>query len=126
MYPLDQFLAPLIGPPEWSSLTTNPGKFSFSLPRPYVTHDPRAGCPDRIRPEFIMSMADPWIGDSAYMLCTNAMSSTHDPMFGNRSLTILPHLPYGSNFHFGPTTRPSLLWPPRPNVLTGIVLPSSG
>ncbi len=31
---LCQFFAPLIGPPDWSNITTNPGKFSFSLPKP--------------------------------------------------------------------------------------------
>ena len=34
MYPLDQFFGPLIGPPLLSSITTNPGRFSFSLPSP--------------------------------------------------------------------------------------------
>ena len=34
MYPLDQFFAPLIGPPEGSSITTNPGRFSFAVPSP--------------------------------------------------------------------------------------------
>ena len=53
------------------------------------------------------------------------MSSTQVARCGNRSQTHLPHWPYCWNFHFGPTTRPSFFLPPRPNVLTAIVLPSS-
>ena len=71
---------------------------------------------------FIWSMADPWIGESAVIECRKAMSSTFFARCGKRSLTHLPDWPYCRNFHFGPTTRPS---PPRPNVLTGMVLPSS-
>ena len=74
-------------------MTTNPGRFSFTLPRPYVTHDPMHGLPLSRRPLFIISIADPWIGLSAYMLWMNAMSSTQFPTFGNRSDTILPHWP---------------------------------
>ena len=40
--------------------------------------------------------------------------------------THLPHSPYWWNFHLGPTIRPWFFLPPRPNVLTAIVLPSSG
>src|SRR6516165_2322388 len=107
-------------------MTTNPGRFSFSLPRPYVTHVPRQGCPESNRPEFIISMAEPWIGDSAYIECTNAMSSAHEPMCGNKSETHLPHCPYCRNAHFGPTIRPWFFLPPRPNVFTATVLPSLG
>ena len=84
------------------------------------------GLPERIRPLFIISIAEPWIGESAVIECRNAMSSTHSATWGNRSLTYLPHWPYCLNFHFGPTTRPWFLWPPRPKVFTSIVLPSSG
>ena len=77
-------------------------------------------------PEFIISIAEPWIGDSAYIEWMKAMSSTQVARFGNRSETHLPHSPYWRNAHLGPTTRPSFFLPPRPNVLTAIVLPSSG
>ena len=90
-----------------------------------MTHEPRQGWPLRIRPEFIISMAEPWMGDSAYIEWTNAMSSTHVARLGKTSETILPHWPYGWNAHLGPTTRPSFFLPPRPNVFTWIVLPSS-
>ena len=75
-------------------------------------------------PEFIWSIADPWIGESAVIEWMKAMSSTFCARFGKRSDTHLPDCPYCLNFHFGPTTRPSFFFPPRPNVLTGIVLPS--
>ena len=47
-------------------------------------------------------MAEPWIGDSAYIEWMNAMSSTQVARFGNRSETHLPHWPYWRNAHFGP------------------------
>src|SRR5688572_5841953 len=77
-----------------------------------------------MRPEFIISIAEPWIGESAVNEWRKAMSSTHEPTWGNSSLTILPHWPYGLNFHLGPTTRPSFLCPPRPKVFTWMLLPS--
>src|SRR5262245_30169647 len=107
-------------------MTTKPGRFSLTLPRPYVTHEPRHGWPLRIRPEFIISMAEPWIGDSAYIEWRKAMSSTQVPRCGNTSETHLPHRPYCLNWYFGPTIRPWFLWPPRPKVFTAIVLLSSG
>src|SRR5829696_1779997 len=113
-----------MGPPVRSSMTTKPGRFWLTLPRPYVTHDPRHGLPDRMRPEFIISIAEPWMGDSAYIECRKAMSSTQVPTCGNRSDTILPHWPYGENFQRGSTMRPWLRWPPRPKVFTAMVLPS--
>ena len=72
-----------------------------------------------------MSIALPWIGLSAYMLFTNAMSSTQVARCGKSSLTHAPHWPCCLNFHFGPTTRPSLRSPHRPLVLTLIVWPSN-
>src|SRR5262245_29318495 len=72
-----------------------------------------------------MRRPEPWIGDSAYIEWMNAMSSTHEPTLGKMSDTHLPHWPYCLKPNFGPTTRPSFLCPPRPNVFTWIVLPSS-
>ena len=89
-----------------SGITTNPGRFSFTDPRPLFTHDPRHGLPDKIRPEFIISIADPCSGLSAYIDLMNAMSSTQVARCGNRSETHAPHCPYCLNFHLGPTTRP--------------------
>src|SRR5215470_2399925 len=125
MKPLLQFLAPLIGPPVLSSITTKPGRFRSTEPSPYVAHEPRHGAPLRMRPLFIISIAEPCNGDSAYMLCTNAMSSTQRARWGNRSETHLPHWPYCRNAHLGPTTRPCFFSPPRPFVSMSIVLPSS-
>ena len=70
-------------------------------------------------------MAEPWIGESASSSGGTRCRPRSVPRCGNRSLTHLPHWPYCLNFHFGPTTRPSFLCPPRPKVFTGIVLPSS-
>src|SRR6185369_3013124 len=48
--PLPQTLLPASGnfPPEVN--TTKPGRFSFSVPKPYVTHEPRLGRPSRGEP----------------------------------------------------------------------------
>ena len=73
-----------------------------------------------------MSIAEPWLGESAVIEWRNEILSTCRATLGKRSLTCLPHWPYCLNFHFGPTTRPLLFLPPRPKVLTSIVLPSSG
>ena len=70
-------------------------------------------------------MAEPWIGESAVIEWMNAMSSTHSAKFGKSWLTCLPDWPYCRKVHFGPTTRLALRRPPRPNVETLIVLPSS-
>ncbi len=66
-----------------------------------------------------MSMAEPWIGLSAYIEMDERHLVDMPPMCGKRSLTYLPHWPYCLNSHLGPTTRPSLRLPPRPKVLIG-------
>src|SRR6516225_6946970 len=65
------------------------------------------------------------MGESAVIEWRKAISSTHLARCGKRSLTHLPERPYRLNCHLGPTTRPWFLWPPRPNVFTATVLPSS-
>ena len=57
--------------------------------------DPRAqagAAADRILPEFICSMAEPWIGESAVIEWRKAMSSTQVARLGNRSLRLLAAL----------------------------------
>ena len=74
-----------------------------------------------------MSMAEPWIGDSAYIEWMNAMSSTQVARCGKSVETCLAALRRtDGSFHLGPTIRPWFFLPPRPNVLTAIVLPSRG
>ncbi len=53
-----------------------------------------------------MSMAEPWIGDSAYIEWMKAMSSTQVARWGKSVETGLPHCPYWWKFHLGPTIRP--------------------
>src|SRR4051812_1070009 len=93
MNPLDQFFAPLIGPPSRASITTKPGRLSHAEPRPYVTHEPSAGLPLCNRPEFIINRPEPWMGDSAVIECRKAMSSAQPPRCGYKSLIHLPHSP---------------------------------
>src|SRR6478752_9225002 len=54
--PLVQFDTPPL-PPRPAVSTTYPGKFSDSLPSPYVNHEPMLGRPNRGTPLIIMSCA---------------------------------------------------------------------
>src|SRR5262245_57757629 len=44
--------------------TTKPGRFLFSVPSPYVSHDPIEGRPTCVWPVFIMSIDGSWFGMS--------------------------------------------------------------
>jgi hypothetical protein len=44
--------------------TTKPGRFSFSVPKPHVSHEPSDGRPTWLKPVFIISMAGSWFGMS--------------------------------------------------------------
>ena len=73
----DQFFGPLIGPPVVVEHDDEAGQV-LVLAAEAVGH-PRAQArvaAERSRPEFIISRAEPWIGDSAYMEWRKAMSST--------------------------------------------------
>ncbi len=80
------------------------------------------GLPLWILPVFICNMAEPWIGESAVIDLMKAMSSTQVARCGKRSETSCPDWPYFLNAQRGSTMRPWSLWPPRPNVLTSMVL----
>ena len=93
----------------------------MTLPNPYVTQLPRHGCPESSRPLFIISIAEPWIGLSAYRLWMNARSSTFVARCGKRSDTIFPVWPRGLNFHSGPARLPFSPW-----KVTSFSVPGSG
>ena len=84
-------------PARGSLITTNPGRFWLSLPRPYVTQEPTHGKPIRAMPVFIMKRAGEWLFDSVKTEWRNAILSTCRPRFGKISETILPHSPRGLN-----------------------------
>ena len=83
-----------IGPPVGSSITTKPGRFSLTAPQPVV--EPRTegrALPLWILPEFIWSIAEPWIGESAVIDFRKATSSTWlRERCGNSSLTHWPDM----------------------------------
>ena len=60
-----------------SVITTNEGRFSFSVPSPYVTHEPRHGRPAIGEPVFIWHTPPEWLIAFVQHDRITAMSSTH-------------------------------------------------
>src|SRR5262249_41190574 len=89
-------------------MTTKPGRFSFSLPSPYVTQLPTDGLPIRGSPVFIMKRAGLWLFDSLHSEWTNAIGSTCLDRLGKSDDPHLPHCPYcfhsNGDFISGPTS----------------------
>src|SRR5882724_11504104 len=79
--------------------TTYAGRFLFSVPSPYVSHDPMDGRPTWLCPVFIINMDGSWFGISVYTDRMKQMSSTHSPTCGNSSLTSMPLFPYFLNWN---------------------------
>src|SRR5215813_11162331 len=77
--------------------TTKPGRFLFSTPSPYVSHEPSDGRPAWLKPVFIISIDGSWFGISVFIDRIQQMLSAHSPRLGNRSLTSIPHWPYFLN-----------------------------
>src|SRR5207249_10363531 len=61
------------------SMAMKPGRFWFSLPRPYVTHEPREGRTSRASPQFMSKSDGSWLGTSAYIDRITQTSSMHAP-----------------------------------------------
>ena len=90
--PLDQSCepAPPAGP---ESNTTYAGRFSFSLPKPYVVQAPREGRPPRPKPLCMNIWAGAWLISSVCRLRTTHNSSATPPRQGRCSTTSSPTLP---------------------------------
>src|SRR5215467_3680116 len=88
--------------------TTKPGRFLFSVPSPYVSHDPRDGLPAWLNPVFIISIDGSWFGMSVYIDRIQQMSSAIWPTLGNSSLTSMPHCPYFLNWNGERSREPVL------------------
>ena len=71
----------------------NPGRFWFSEPSPYVTHDPKLGRTCRTSPQFIIISDGSWFGISVCIERTMQRSSTQPPTFEKISLTSVPLWP---------------------------------
>src|SRR2546421_2103741 len=93
--------------PSVSYITTNPGRSWFSLPRPYVTHDPTQGKPIRLIPVLISNRAGEWLFVSVWHAWRKAIWSTWRDRFGKISETHAPDSPCRRNsngdFINGPT-----------------------
>src|SRR6478609_4537666 len=74
-----------------------PGRFWFSEPSPYTTHDPKLGFVMRIEPVFINIVATSCAGMSVYIERMTARSSACAAVLAKRSLTSKPDLPYRWN-----------------------------
>ena len=96
--PAAQFAGPLGANPRESGSTTNVGRFSLRLPRPYETQAPMLGKPGSTKPVFCMNVAGPCTFDLATIAGRNAMSSTQPARCGTRSLIHWPHWPYCRHF----------------------------
>ena len=82
----------LLGTP--GMISTNAGRFSFSVPSPYATHDPALGRTSRPEPVKIMFLAVKW---SSLSWCSDLMkhrSSISLLVSGNRSDAHAPLRPY--------------------------------
>src|SRR5690242_13914591 len=78
-------------------MAMKPGRFWFSVPRPYVTHDPTLGRAIWASPQFISISDGSWLGTSAFIDRMTHKSSAWRAMLGNRSLTGSPLWPYFRN-----------------------------
>src|SRR5260221_9424351 len=93
MNPAPQFRGPLNGCAAESVITTNAGRFVFSVPKPYVVHAPSEGRPARIEPVFIWHTPPEWLIPSAMHERITAISSTICAVCGNQSDTHSPLCP---------------------------------
>src|SRR6185312_3298695 len=73
--------------------------FWFSVPRPYVTHEPMLGRTSRDSPQFISISDGSWFGTSACIERTTAISSIDSATCENSSLTSIPLWPYFWNLN---------------------------
>src|SRR4051794_22444909 len=71
----------------------NPGSDWFSVPRPYVIHDPMLGRTNVSEPVCSSSSAPPCRELEANMELITHRSSMHAPTCGNNSLTSMPLRP---------------------------------
>ena len=77
----------------------NPGRFWFSVPNPYVTHDPMLGRIRRASPQFMRRSDGSWLGTFACIDRMTTMSSIDSAVRLKRSLTSMPLFPRFSNLN---------------------------
>ena len=74
-----------------------PGRLRFSLPSPYVSHEPRLGRTRVLSPLFMSINDGSWFGTSHFIERTTQRSSACWPKCGNISLIGMPLCPYCVN-----------------------------
>ena len=96
-------LLPALGlvPPEMR--TTKPGRSWFSLPNPYVTHEPIEGRPMRGEPVYKSICAGAWLNCSVYIDLTKQRSSACSDSIGTASENQAPLSPCCWNLWGYPT-----------------------
>src|SRR5438046_2090409 len=111
-------------------MVTNAGRFSLSLPRPYVTHEPTQGKPMRGRPVLIWNRAGAWLFVSVQHEWTKAILSTWRARLGKISGTHVPDRPccrhLNGDFISGPTSltkKPVLLSKPFSSLPSAFARP---
>src|SRR5687767_10383244 len=93
---------PKLFAPPWlcvGQIVRNPGIDEFSLPSPYVIHEPMLGRMNVSDPVCISSSAPPCREFDPHIDLMKQMSSTFFANRGNRSLTHAPLCPYCLNAH---------------------------
>src|SRR5947208_4983052 len=75
-------------------ITTKPGRFWLSHPRPYRSHEPIDGRTGWVSPHVIIRSDGSWFGTFVCIERITHNSSAHSPTFGYSSETSIPALPY--------------------------------
>ena len=87
-------------------MTMKPGRFWFSLPRPYVSHDPMLGRMSRASPQFMRRSEGSWFGTSACIDRMTHISSIDSAVCLKSSLTSIPDFPRFSNLNIDGNAAP--------------------
>src|SRR6478609_8591815 len=88
-------------------ITTKPGRFWFSAPRPYSSHEPKLGRIGCVSPEVIISSEGSWLGTLVYIERRTHSSSACSRRRGKISLISRPDRPHGSK-RKGERIRPAV------------------
>src|SRR6185436_15608619 len=100
MKPAPQLRGPFTTVAGLSCRTTKAGRFAFSVPRPYVTHEPSEGRPARVDPVFIWHTPPEWLMPSWTQERITARSSAHCATWGYQSEIQSPPFPWRAHFRF--------------------------
>src|SRR3954470_14198188 len=101
-------------------IATKPGRFWFSVPRPYVTHAPTLGRAIWASPQFISMRDGSWFGTLPVIERMTHRSSAHCDKCGNRSLIGSPLWPRGANLNGDGNAAPVLRSVGRLGVGSGL------